>query len=41
MAEVMTGLESVEEVQYIVVKLGGEQYGIDITNVDNTVKSMK
>lgn len=38
MAEVMTGLESVEEVQYIVVKLGGEQYGIDITNVDNIVR---
>lgn len=38
MAEIMEGLESVEEVQYIVVKLGDEQYGIDISNVDNIVR---
>ena len=31
-------LETVEEVQYIVVKLGDEQYGIDIGFVDNIVR---
>ncbi len=30
--------ENVEEVQYIVVKLGDEQYGIDIRHVDNIVR---
>ncbi len=31
-------VERVEEVQYIVVKLEDEQYGIDITHVDNIVR---
>lgn len=30
--------ETVNEVQYIVVKLGGEQYGIDIAHIDNIVR---
>lgn len=30
--------EVVEEKQYIVVKLGGEQYGIDIAHIDNIVR---
>lgn len=39
MEEFMTGLEPVaEEVQYIVVKLGDEQYGIDISYIDNIVR---
>ena len=38
MEEYMTGMESVEEIQYIVVKLGDEQYGIDISYVDNIVR---
>ncbi len=29
---------TVEEVQYIVVRLGGEQYGVDISYVDNIVR---
>lgn len=39
MEDFMNGVESVtEEVQYIVVKLGNEQYGIDISYVDNIVR---
>lgn len=38
MEDLMTGMEPVEEVQYIVVKLGNEQYGIDISYVDNIVR---
>lgn len=38
MAGILTGQEPIEEIQYIVVKLGGEQYGIDISNVDNIVR---
>ena len=30
--------EVVEEKQYIVVKLGGEQYGFDIAHIDNIVR---
>jgi purine-binding chemotaxis protein CheW len=39
MDEMLNDLEpTVEEIQYIVVKLGGEQYGIDIAHVDNIVR---
>lgn len=39
MEDFMNGVESVtEEVQYIVVKLGNEQYGIDISYIDNIVR---
>lgn len=38
MEEMVTSNEVVEEIQYIVVKLGGEQYGIDIAHVDNIVR---
>ena len=38
MDELVNELETVEEVQYIVVKLGDEQYGIDIGFVDNIVR---
>lgn len=39
MEEMMNGLETtVEEMQYIVVKLGDEKYGIDISYVDNIVR---
>lgn len=30
-----------EKVQYIVVKIGSEQYGLDISNVDNIVRLQK
>lgn len=30
--------ETVEPVQYIVIRLGDEQYGIDIRNIDNIVR---
>lgn len=33
-----TTAEVIEEIQYIVVKLGGELYGIDIAHVDNIVR---
>ena len=33
--------EAVDEIQYIVVKLGDEQYGIDISNVDNIVRMQR
>ena len=32
------GTEAVESIQYIVIRLGKEQYGIDIRNVDNIVR---
>lgn len=39
MNETLQGLEeTIDEVQYIVVKLGDEKYGIDISNVDNIVR---
>lgn len=38
MLNTMTAADVVEEIQYIVVKLGDEQYGIDISNVDNIVR---
>lgn len=42
MNETLNGLEEViEEVQYIVVKLGDEKYGIDISNVDNIVRMQR
>lgn len=42
MEEFMTGVESVtEEIQYIVVKLGDEQYGIDISYIDNIVRMQR
>lgn len=41
MEELVTGMESVEEIQYIVVKLGDEQYGIDISYVDNIVRMQR
>ena len=30
--------EVVETIQYIVIRLGNEQYGIDIRNIDNIVR---
>lgn len=33
--------ETIEEVQYIVVKLGDEKYGIDISLVDNIVRMQR
>lgn len=33
-----TSSDAVEEIQYIVVNLGGEQYGIDIAHIDNIVR---
>ncbi len=41
MEELLNGLEAVEEIQYIVVKLGDEQYGIDIGYVDNIVRMQR
>ena len=38
MDEMVKELETIEEVQYIVVKLGDEQYGIDIGFIDNIVR---
>lgn len=32
------GKEVVETIQYIVIRLGNEQYGIDIRNIDNIVR---
>ena len=37
----MAELENVDEKQYIVAKLGSEQYGIDIAYVDNIVRMQK
>ena len=41
MEEMMNTSDAVEEIQYIVVKLGDEQYGIDIRYVDNIVRLSK
>lgn len=41
MEDFMNSLETVEEVQYIVVKLGDEQYGIDISYIDNIVRMQR
>ena len=41
MEDLMNEVERVEEIQYIVVKLGGEQYGIDIRYVDNIVRMQR
>ena len=41
MAELTTELVEKETVQYIVVKIGDEQYGIDISFVDNIVRMQK
>lgn len=41
MDELMNTMETVEEVQYIVVKLGDEQYGINIGYVDNIVRMQR
>lgn len=38
MDELLSTSEVVNEIQYIVVKLGGEQYGIDIAHIDNIVR---
>ena len=37
----MAELENIDEKQYIVAKLGSEQYGIDIASVDNIVRMQK
>ncbi len=37
----MAELENMDEKQYIVAKLGDEQYGIDIAYVDNIVRMQK
>ncbi len=42
MEEMVNGLETtIDEIQYIVVKLGDEKYGIDISNVDNIVRMQR
>lgn len=42
MEEMMNRIEMVvDEIQYIVVKLGDEKYGIDISNVDNIVRMQR
>lgn len=43
MEELMNGMETetVEEIKYIVVKLGDEQYGINISYVDNIVRMQR
>lgn len=42
MEEMMNSIETVvDEIQYIVVKLGDEKYGIDISNVDNIVRMQR
>jgi len=33
--------EAVDEIQYIVIKLGGEQYGINIGYIDNIVRMQR
>lgn len=38
MDEMLYANEAVDEIQYIVVKLGNEQYGVDISYVDNIVR---
>lgn len=42
MEEMMNSIDTiVDEIQYIVVKLGDEKYGIDISNVDNIVRMQR
>jgi len=42
MEEMLSSLETtIDEIQYIVVKLGDEKYGIDISNVDNIVRMQR
>lgn len=41
MDEMLNTMEIIEEVQYIVVKLGDEQYGINIGYVDNIVRMQR
>ena len=39
MEEIMNGMgTTVDEMQYIVVKLGDEKYGLDISYIDNIVR---
>lgn len=38
MDEILYENDAVDEIQYIVVKLGDEQYGVDISYVDNIVR---
>ena len=38
MDEILYNNDVVDEVQYIIVKLGDEQYGVDISYVDNIVR---
>ncbi|MCM1568806.1 MAG: chemotaxis protein CheW [Roseburia sp.] len=37
----LTGQENIERLQYIVVRLGEEQYGIDIRYIDNIVRMQR
>lgn len=42
MEEMMNAIDTVvDEIQYIVVKLGDEKYGINISNVDNIVRMQR
>lgn len=41
MADALTTVVNDEKKQYIVVKIGSEQYGIDITYIDNIVRMQK
>lgn len=41
MDEMTNEVQTVEEIQYIVVKLGDEQYGINISYVDNIVRMQR
>ncbi len=41
MADALTTIKNDEKKQFIVVKIGSEQYGIDITYIDNIVRMQK
>ncbi len=41
MADALTTIRNDEKKQFIVVKIGSEQYGIDITYIDNIVRMQK
>lgn len=41
MADALTTIEKNEKKQFIVVKIGSEQYGIDIAFIDNIVRMQK
>lgn len=41
MAEALTTMKNDEKKQFIVVKIGSEQYGIDIAYIDNIVRMQK